>query len=490
MEQATATAATLGRARFDKAALKQALSHGGELFIQFFLGEELVFPVPKFHIDSFKLLLASTVSRIALALPRGHAKTTLAKLAVVWYFLFSDYKFVVYISNTATVAAAACNDIINFLQGPNCRAVFGEIQWETERRGEGLYIFTINGKKCILRALGAGQQIRGLNIDNTRPQLAVVDDLEDDDNIATKVLFEKLRQWVYGPFMKALARNPKIIWLGNMLSTQSLLYSHCNSQLWHSMQFGCLLEDGTPLWPDLWPLERIRMDYAEYQTNNLVPRWMAEMMNQPVPGSAGLIDDSKIIYAPMRQPDEIEYGFITLDPAISQQRWADNTAIVAHGWVDDRWQVLDVVAGKFTIDVIWKECIEMAFRWGFRVIGLENVAYQASLQHIFQLYNEMHRLMEFEIIGLPAAGRKHERIKTWTSQLSSGLYCLTEGDFSVTQQLLMFNPQKKENEDDVIDACAYGPYMIANHFYQITANVGDNDAGQLKPRTGTDICVI
>jgi hypothetical protein len=43
--------------------------------------------------------------------------------------------------------------------------------------------------------------------------------------------------------------------------------------------------------------------------------------------------------------------------------------------------------------------------------------------------------------------------------IKSRIWCLTEGDQIITQQLISFDPLKTNNVDDVIDACAMGPVM-------------------------------
>ena len=94
---------------------KTALQYDPEFLIQFFLGEEIHLAVPEFHKDIFAVMVALEIDRFVCAIPRDHAKTTLAKLACVWYFMFSDYRFIVYLSNTSDIAIPATNDIVNFL---------------------------------------------------------------------------------------------------------------------------------------------------------------------------------------------------------------------------------------------------------------------------------------------------------------------------------------------------------------------------------------
>ena len=83
--------------------IRDALQHNPEFFIQFYLGEELTTPVPAFHIDIFSEMSDQSVTRLAEAVPRDFVKTTLAKLAVLYHFLFTPVRFAVYLSNLSLI---------------------------------------------------------------------------------------------------------------------------------------------------------------------------------------------------------------------------------------------------------------------------------------------------------------------------------------------------------------------------------------------------
>src|SRR3546814_7805212 len=83
------------------------------------------------------------MQRVMLAIPLEHAKTTLSKLAVVWYFRYTNHRFCVYLSTTNTLAKNACKDIIGYLKSPNSIAVFGEIKMIKESETDSLCIFEL-----------------------------------------------------------------------------------------------------------------------------------------------------------------------------------------------------------------------------------------------------------------------------------------------------------------------------------------------------------
>lgn len=449
-----------------------ALQGDCRFFLNFFLANELTLPVPEFHIRTWEYLTRLDIPQVALALPRGHAKTTLAKLAVVWHWLFTPIRFVVYVSNTHSIAAEACKDIANYITSDNFVSVFGVIEREVWQDQKGFYKFKlryidsagkVREKFCILKALGAGQQIRGMNIDNIRPELAIEDDIEDDDNTASIPLIKKTARWQFGAFLKAMSRkNFKLIYIGNMLSNQSLLYHFCEkSAEWHSLRYGCILANGEPLWPDLWPVDKIKADFEQYRARNLTGLWMAEMMNLPMAEGNLLIESDDIPYAPYLVPGDQQAAFLTIDPAISEKTWADDRAIAVHALSPNGyWQIVEWVTGKFPPDHMFWVVVELCQRWSTRVVGIEQAGYQMALKFLFETLGAVHH-QHFDIVEIPHKNKsKVERLAVWCALMRKRQWVLNEGDFAITEQLLSFDPTKKTNIDDLIDACSMGVTMV------------------------------
>ncbi len=450
----------------DIESTKKALQYDGLFFIHFFMGALLTAAVPSLHPELFGLMIQEKIEQLILAVPRGHAKTTIAKLACVYYYLFTDYTYILYMSNTLSVSVPSVNDIIAFMETDNFKAVFGEIIFITRQEGKGFYKFKLpNGKICILKAFSAGQQVRGTNIDNTRPQLIVVDDLEDNDNIATKELFESLKRWFYGPFKKCIDPfKNKWIWIGNLINEQSMLYENIKSEFWYSRLYGCLKDDGMPLWESMWSVEKLMQDYAEYEEVGMADVWFAEMMNMPMAGINGIIAADEITYAPrIEMGQENAIGFITLDLATSAETWAHETVIAVHMYdeLNERFQITETQGFKGMDPVkLFPLVIDASTRWNIKIVGIESVQYQATVQPVFEHFCLLQGLTGYEFVNIPARAQKIARLILWTGLLKTDEYVLTEGDFAVTQQLLAYSIKKKENVDDIIDACAHGVYMI------------------------------
>lgn len=457
--------------------IRQLLRQSGEFFITFFLAESLDLPVPKFHEEIWGLLTDSAAEkeRVLLAIPRDHAKTTLSKLVVLWYWLFTRHRFCVYLSSTAPIAKGACRDIMDFMLNPNFIAVYGKIKLVKSSENEGLWIFDLQvrpgvWKRCILRGLGQGQQMRGINIDNQRPDIAVVDDVEDNDVVDSEAQQKKLDKWMFGTFLKALARKKKVLWLGNMLAKSSLLARLSRRPKWNPVVFGCLVKDSVtgilqPLWPGKWTVHALQEDFQEYKDEGLVETWMCEMMNMPGHGENGFTADN-INYVPMLTPDDVDYAWLTLDPAFGQKSHNDESSITVHMVPRGGGTPRSYCWGHSPLwdeFRIFQEMLDAATYWGAWVWGIEAVAAQKVLISLFNVLLAQRMLLnQVEMIPL-MSGRgdpKAGRIKAYVALMSNGEWGLIESDVDITQQILDYDFRKKDQADDIIDSAAYGPMML------------------------------
>lgn len=484
--------------------IKALLRLDFEFFIEFFLAEQLDMDVPAFHVEIWSLLTDREKERVLLAIPRDHAKTTLAKLVVVWYWLFTPHRFCVYLSNTNPIAKGACKDIIEFLSAPNFIAVFGRVIMVKASENESLWVFDLplgNGrvKRCILRAVGQGQQMRGINIDNQRPDIAVVDDVEDNENTDSEFQQKKLDKWIFGPFLKALARKKKILWLGNMLAKTSLLARLARNDRWNPVVFGSLVKDTEsgqlePLWPDKWTVTALKDDFKEYRDNGLVETWMCEMMNMPGHGENGFTADL-INYRPIPTPDGVRAAWLTLDPAFGQKAENDESCIAVHVIpFDGLPMTVCVEHGKWDETTTFYKMLALAQYWNAYTWGIEAVAAQRVLISLFSLLlANMRNNKQVEFVPL-MAGRgdpKVGRIKSFVSLMANKEWAIPESDVDITTQLLQYNMRKKNNEDDIIDSCAYGPMMMESYLGLIEAMAAGVDLDVAnKTQFGLELCSV
>jgi len=457
-----------------------------EFFAEFFLAEELTRAIPEFHHQTWELMTSPEHPRVIEAIPREHAKTTQAKLAVVYHFMFTSRRFCVYLSNTNTIALNACKDIFAFFQTQNYINTYGEIEVETASEGKSIWIFKIQlrsgkWKRCILRAMGANQQMRGINIDNQRPDLAVVDDVEDLENTDSELLQKKLDRWMLATFIKALTREHKIIWIGNMLRKTSLLARLAGPDFadrWTSLVLGSIIRDPEtgemePLWPELWTLDKLRADFNEFALLGQTESWFCEMMNMPGIGDAGFQPDD-MYYEPTLNPDQYLATFLTIDPAFGLDSGRhDATAIVAHGIPADGCpQVLSYVTGHFTEQQIFQHTLQLAYYWKAWTWGIERIAAQKLLATLFEVW--LLKKREYRMKLWPLQVNTHDskasRVRAFVNMMKAKQYSLPSGDLDATTQFLQYDLTLRDQKDDLVDSIAYGPQMLVEYRGAILRN--------------------
>ena len=154
-------------------------------------------------------LLLSTVAKtrdftqLALGLPRGFGKTTLVKLFILYCILFTGKKFILIISSTAGLAENILADVIDMLNEPNIKKVFGDWKLGIEKDTQGIKKFGYRGRNITIAALGAGTSLRGLNIKNERPDVMIFEDIQTRECADSQVQSDTLERWMVGTAMKA-----------------------------------------------------------------------------------------------------------------------------------------------------------------------------------------------------------------------------------------------------------------------------------------------
>jgi hypothetical protein len=471
-------------------ALIELLRYDYEAFILLMLHEQegIEKGVPDFHILGFKYMSNEADTRVVIALPRDHAKTTLAKINAVHQFIYTSHRFLVYTSHTSTIAIQACRDIVNFIQAPQVVAIYGAPLFTQKEEAKGNYMFQWRARKYIIRSLGAGQQVRGMNVDNQRPSLSIIDDLESaEQDESNKIGYEGLKKWFYGTFMKAMdRRNNKIIQIGNLVSNKSILYDHLQSPTWRKLLLSCITPSGKPLWPARWTISELRLDLLDYIRQGQMYVWLAEMMNMPITEANKLIDARQMATTDQVYPDtpNLYIRCITVDPAISDQMEHANAAVVCvHVFNGEYWQLAekDSSYGASPYD-LYNTIMKLCFKWHVKVVGIEDNGYQRSLIHVAEHEASIAGFKGFSFVPLKSGRKsKHARILTFVGMIKAGLYRFSIENFDIFTQMNNYDITSDKNKDDEIDCCAYLPQMVTSYLGLMTTIRDTGSTNQIIP---------
>lgn len=253
---------------------RDAGQHSFPAFLKIYLGNHCTIPPSSMHLDIFALLEAATVKRgerIAIAAPRGHAKTTLVNTAyLLWCICYKKEDYILLGSSTSDNA----NDMLSHIKkelmsNPLLIEDFPEVceipnvppKSERWRRGE---IITRNDVKVT--AFGAGTSIRGRKHQEHRPSLILMDDLEIRERVFSEDQRAKTSSWFHGAVCKLGSATTNIIVVGTILHYDSLLCQLTDpkrSPGWTSRIYKAVISwaERVELWSDWENLYRSRTEF-------------------------------------------------------------------------------------------------------------------------------------------------------------------------------------------------------------------------------------
>lgn len=157
--------------------------------------------------------------RVAAA-PRGHAKSTTLTFKGTMHAIVYGYKhYPIIISDSSEQAEGFLDNIrVEFEENEFLKEDFGELTGKVWR--SNVLITSTNIK---VEAIGSGKKIRGRKHRNWRPDLIVLDDIENDENVRTPEQRSKLENWFLKAVSKAGDDYTDIVYIGTLLHYDSLL---------------------------------------------------------------------------------------------------------------------------------------------------------------------------------------------------------------------------------------------------------------------------
>jgi hypothetical protein len=450
--------------------------------MDFFAGLALPLVAQYEYPDLFKelwyLLISYTYkirdfSKIAVGLPRGFGKTSVVKLFILWCILFSNRRFIVVINDIREKAEQTIADIVGMLNEPNIISVFGDWRIGIETDRLDLKIFSYRGRKIILKAEGQGGSIRGLVINNQRPDIMLFDDIQTKDDADSMPVSEKIENWMIGTAMKAAAHTGCLyIFLANMYPTpNSILRKLKSNPSWIKFIVGALLANGESLWPAHKPVAQL---LAEYKSDCLAGKeeiFLAEVLNDENANINKKLDLDLLPPYPYG-PNEISAGnFIIIDPATDKAN-ADAVTITVNSMIGGRPVVMIIEEGRYSPEKIITRSIDLAIQHQCSVIFVESNAFQYSLCYWFNKYINLLGLYGLVIQDIYSGkSSKTSRILTMFKAWTAGeLYIHPKYAPLAVSQAVQFNPLKTDNADGILDCITYLTPVLTNYSQLITVN--------------------
>jgi predicted phage terminase large subunit-like protein len=427
--------------------------------------------IPPFHANIYSSLADDKKRRVAIAAPRGTAKSTTTTLVYpLWRAAFkksNEDLFIVIISESQAQSINFLSRIKYHLDNSKMfHELFGDMGSSTAQRWTHTDVILANGARIV--AVGTGQRVRGFLQGDTRPNLIIVDDFESELNAATPEARAKNKKWMTEAVIPSLSDEGKIAMIGTVISEDCFLYWIKDSKAWNVLWYSIINDEDESLWPERFPLERIQQIKEEFQSIGNLNGFYQEYMNiAQSPDDAPFKPEWMKLhhYEYKREngqnllireigeeiktiPVELYCG---VDPASSLSARADFfvLSVIAVDFEGNKY-VVDIFRERISPAEQPQKIIDMYKKYKPRRVKVETTGYQEALRTgTRQIMQEEGLYIPGLEAGVKPRTKKSERLLSLVPMFARGQFYWRPQDLAGQQEFLSY-PRGKN--DDIMDS--------------------------------------
>jgi predicted phage terminase large subunit-like protein len=442
---------------------------------------------PDFHKECWELC-CSDEKFVAIAAPRGHAKSTAVTLGYgLATLLFRQRKFMLLVSDTESQASLFLGTFKQELQENNelidlfniKRNDKGIVQFVKDSETD-IIVECNDGHRFRIIAKGAEQKLRGLIWNGSRPDIIMCDDMENDELVMNKERREKMRRWFKGALLPCRSDGGVVRIVGTILHMDSLLerlmpnesdkqtyfeglkvYSKKKS-MWKAVKYAAHNKDFSKLlWPQKKSAAEFKLLYEEAVKDGTTDIYSQEYLNKPIDEAVSFFKRNDFIRATEEDRDKVVHHYITADLAISKEETADFSVFVIAAVDENKMlYIKDVIRERLDGKEIVDTLLTLQRLYDPEAIGIEEMQVSKAIGPF--LREEMIRNNTYiSLIPLKHGGKdKIMRARSIQARLRAhGVRFFKEGDWyaNFENECLTF-PRGKH--DDQVDAFAYLGMML------------------------------
>jgi len=441
-----------------------------------------------------------------IAWPRGGGKTTWVNFGLpLWATLTGKKKFVIILSDSYDQSKDYLAAIKNELEtNERIKTRYGNVKGAIWQQDE-ITIRTEHGPAKI-KALGARMKIRGRKFRETRPDLIIADDVENDENVQSPAQRKKVRDWYEKAVRKAGSKATDYFVIGTILHYDCLIANLLNNPGYHGRKHQAVISwsERKDLW-EQW--EEIFVNLADPHRKENARRFFEEHREEMLAGTSVAWPECESYYDLMVQrvvdgrasfnsekqnepvnPDERFFQTIhpyrrelrdgevwlvpqtwgtavrmhdcrlygAIDPALGKNAESDTTAIVdlLHAPTGQQFVVEPDIRIR-TPDQAISAIIEHAKKWADR--GLEYTAFAVEAVQFQEFFRtELLKACAAEGITLNAIpikthSNKDLRIQSLQPAIENGYILLETTEDELGQQLLLYPKHEHDDGPDALE---------------------------------------
>lgn len=360
-------------------------------------------------------------------------------------------------------------------------------------------IHGIDEYPITILALGVTGSVRGVNIDDYRPDLIILDDILDEENTSTPVQRKKTEDLVYGALKESLtpaseSPDAKMVLLQTPHNIEDVSMKSLKDDEWVHERFSCWTREteNSPVdeqessWPERFPSEVMREEkkaaikrnqlsifvrekecrIISQETSAFMPHWLNFYDLAPPKNEMKIV----MTIDPVPPPSQVE-----LDKGLKGK---DNECLLVMGRKGPDFYLLEYSA-KTGHDPSWTimEFFRLAMKWRPSRIIVESIAYQRTLAWLLRRAMEQQR-QYFVIFENSDKRSKYTKIVDGLSGATSNghLYVRPEhADF-----IQQFNEYPDVQHDDVLECGAVACSALQGLMYADEEDFGEEIAMEEK----------
>ncbi len=415
---------------------------------------------PQFHDEIGAALMSRENRQIAVEVFRDGAKTTLLRT-------FTSQRIAYGISRTILFVSASQGHSILSLRWIKRQVEHNKLWAKTFRLRKGGkwtddYVEILHDAfetPITIIALGITGQVRGINIDDFRPDLIICDDTSTDEASNSVDQRGKQVNLVFGALLNSLAPasespDAKAVILDTPKSKFDIIEGCAADPSWRFFRFGVFDQNGESRWPARYPTKEL-LEKKENETRaGRLPIWMREKECKIIAEElASFRGDNLFFWDTL--PEYMTY-VIAIDPASSDSPLADDNAVGVLGFKQDKVYLVEYEA-KTGQDPEMVTATVFRYARAYRPIGVvvETTAYQRVLAWYLERAMREQRLY-LPVYRVDDRRRKADRIIQALGETIGyqRLYCLASHSKFI-EQVTEFSPTFK-GHDDVVDMVSIG----------------------------------
>ncbi len=385
----------------------KAAAVDSDFYGRFFFTQTCKQSSPTFHAEIDDVLDRPENRYIALEAFRGSAKTSKLRLFTSKRIAYGISRTILFISATEGHSVRSVQWLAkNILYNNRWNQAFKLERGSKWTESDIEIIHGVADHTVRLIGLGITGQVRGINIEDYRPDLIIVDDPEDEENTATPEQRDKISNLFFGAVQKSLVpatENPdaKLAILQTPLHRECLIETLMHDPMFESRRYGCFNLDQTSRWEERFTTEDLRKEKEAHIARNKLHVWLREMeCRLTSPETASFRYEWLGLYEMV--PDGATY-FIAIDPApvrseqaLQKNRQTDYQAIVVIAVKGkDVYLVEYSNLRDQNPEMVGAELMRLTFKYHPRAVGIETVSYQRMLKWYVEKTFKEHNIPVF-----------------------------------------------------------------------------------------------